>query len=276
VNSNVFRIGLAAAVLVLAGIIGFQLLPPNVGPAPTSTPSATPSTLSIDPPPSDGQVLPDLPALNEAPEAQQENAPDPQALPAGTYLLKEPFALPISLTMPDGWYNWAHRSYVADFTTGSDEMPASGWGLILLILGPDANVFADPCGRVLLPSVGPTVDDFVDALAALPDYGITGPSDVTLDGHPGRQIDLVAPDYSYLDCVDGHAIFTDRASHPVRPGERLQLRVFDIDGTRLVLIVDDYPESSWAELTAGRPFDATAHEEDLVELHAILDSIQVH
>jgi hypothetical protein len=43
-----------------------------------------------------------------------------------------------------------------------------------------------------------------------------------------------------------------------------------------VLIVDDYPESSWAELTVGRPFDATAHEEDLVELHAILDSIQVH
>jgi hypothetical protein len=60
------------------------------------------------------------------------------------------------------------------------------------------------------------------------------------------------------------------------PGERLQLRVFDIDATRLVLIVDDYPESSAFELAAGRPFDATAHEEDLVELHAILESIQVH
>ena len=275
-NNTKVRYGLAALAVVAAALLGTRLLPPLVG-QPTTTPTPTPD-------------LSGMTSLSDAPDACQARADPPVPLPAGDYLVGEPFPLSIGLQVPDGWISWACRSYVFDLTAVDELAGGSAWGLIIYALDENADVYADPCARVLreAPS-GTTIGDFMAALADLPGYQVTGPVDTELDGHPGMQIDLIAPEFSYADCGSGppdstsnagqagHAIFVDsHGSFAMRPGEQVQLRVFDIKGTRLLLVVDDYAGTSAHEEEAGLPASDNAHADDLVELHQMLDTMRIY
>lgn len=276
-NNTKVRFGLAAIVLVSLALLGTRLLPSSVGPPTDATPTPTPDISGYS-------------MLGAQPEGCQERAGEPQPLPAGPYLVDDPFPLRIGLDVPDGWISWVCRSYVHDFTAANELPGGSGWGLILYVQGGRADVYRDPCARELPDTpTGSSVDDFVDALAQLPGYQVIGPSDATLDGRDGKAITLVAPDFSYTDCgsgpVDstnnagrsGHAIFIDsHGSFTLRPGERVQLQVFDVDGVRLLLVIDDYPGTSALEEELGIPPSDDAHQEDLVELNEMLDSIRVY
>ena len=99
----------------------------------------------------------------------------------------------LTFTLPDGWQNngW--------FVPKSDSDPFFG-----VILDRVANIFSDPCQWVEVdPPPGPTVDDLVAAFADVPVLNPTEPTDVTVDGFHGQQIEFTVPDFTEDECIDG-------------------------------------------------------------------------
>jgi hypothetical protein len=59
-------------------------------------------------------------------------------------------------------------------------------------------------------------------------------------------------------------------------GERLPVRIVDVDGVRVVIVASDHPGTSAWEVENGVTFDATDHADDQPEAQAIVDSIQIN
>ena len=110
------------------------------------------------------------------------------------------------------------------------------------------NVVTDPCQPDLGfqdPAVGPTLDDLVTALRAVPGLTFSAPADVTQDGYSGVRLDYVPPD-EFGDCLDdmGEAILMSvEGSVPADHGyisapngdDAFSVYIFDVDRTRVVI-----------------------------------------
>jgi hypothetical protein len=138
-----------------------------------------------------------------------------------------------------------------------------------------ADVVADPCHRHTWKDPGPTVDDLAEALAALPGFEVlAAPREASLAGHAGKRLTLRVPDLAYepdrgfTACNGGYFYGwrapTGRDRSPTRyyqgPGQTLELWVLDVDGSRLLIEANRFPDSP-----AG----------DVAELQAILDSLDI-
>ena len=217
------RTAMAAAVVV-AAVVGVSALrgqapPIAASPTPSPTTTARPSP-SLDP----QSGLPWLP----------NNAP----LNAGTYRVPVPQPLIVSVTVPDGWNAFEDWALVGP---DGHALPA-GVGLAFWDV---ANLTIDPRNEgagLLDPQLGPTVDDLATALVAQPAYAdVAGPTDVVVDGYPGKRVELAVPaDLEMTDCT-GESDFVswfDRAAH-VRchqgPGQVDHVLIVDVDGHRLVI-----------------------------------------
>jgi hypothetical protein len=122
-------------------------------------------------------------------------------------------------------------------------------------------LFSDPCLKVdTVPDmpVGPSVDDFADALAAHPKLDVTTPVDVSLDGYSGKYLDLQVP--SDIDECTGNYYPWAPAFYAQGPNHRWHVRILDVDGVRVVIQNGD--------------FEGTLPE-DLAEMHAVIESIQI-
>ncbi len=224
---------LVAALVVAGVVIGINALPsddsqPATGSTPTPVPTPTP-----------------IPSLPEG------------ALDAGTYVL--------SAVDPD--FDASHRITIS--VPGGYE-GLFGW----MVSGPNTNlnsgvvynVFTDPChwsGTLLDPPVGPRVDDLVTAMANQPGHA-TAPTDVTLDGYAGKQMELTTP-ADFADCNQGQIRSwtyapgeSDYRSH--EPGDRSVLWILDVDGVRLVL------EATYAP---------GASAQDRAEILQMVESVQI-
>ena len=259
------KLGAAALAVVLVAIIGYNLLPGTSGVGglePTASPTTTPTTTTTTTPAA--SATPSIKAMMAGP------------LAAGTYRAQpftDPAGLTVNFTMPDGWEgfpNWA--------VLGPNGSGAPG-GIGIGFLKADG-LFSDPCRWNAAESgsypqagdiaVGPTVDDLVAALRAHTAYTATEPTDITIDGHTGKQLVLQLPsdvDFSECDTVPGN---TDGAYFPwgaqgenilyaQGPGNRWDLRILDVNGSRVVIVVDDYAETPAGDQAAAR---------------AIVDSVQ--
>jgi hypothetical protein len=234
--NQAMRIALASAAVVAVAVIGISLFRGmNVGgqdliggsPSPTPEPAA----------PSDGP------------------------LEAGTYSIA-PFTLPggpisFTLTVPSGW-EADGRSGV--WPAGGPEGPDGAAVAFLQVEG----LFADPCnGNTGEPdvAVGPSVDDLVTALGSQPTYESSAAGEVTVDGYPGKRLDLQLPsDIDFATCDGGQFWVWDAAPYAQGPGNRWQVTIIDVDGTRVVVLAEDF---------AGTPANIPA------ELQAIVDSVQI-
>jgi len=244
--SNIAKIAIATAAVVVIAFLGIRFLGADVG-GPQATPSPTPIP----------QAFPNQTSLS------------------GSYAIDEPFPVRITFDVPEGWFSWISDADVAGLMVDNGVgNPGSGWGPAFWIV---ANVYSDPCdpSSELDPPLGPSVDDLVAALTDLPGYGATAPTDIAVSGFPGVEVELTAPEYG-AECPD-HRTWSAAGSEPrvMQPGETNRLQILDVDGVRLVIAIVEYAHTTEIEQANGLPFDANAHVADQPELRQILDSIRI-
>ncbi len=265
------RVAAAAVIGVLAvggAIIVLRPTDSSVGgpgptPMPTSSPSATASPIpTLSPTPSGPAALPEglLAAGTYVTTPFAQFGSDACFVPpqAGCIDSTDDDAIRITFTVPDRWSGIP--------PDGVSERPiriqtCSGSATLLFVRG--ASLYEDPCRTADTTSnepeipVGPTVDDFSEAVAAHPLLDVTTPTDVTLAGYSGKYLELQVPD-------DISMCGVYRPWEPwyfaQGPGERWRLWILDVDGVRVVVQGIDHEETTGTRRA---------------ELQAIVDSIQI-
>jgi hypothetical protein len=96
-------------------------------------------------------------------------------------------------------------------------------------------LYAEPCGDEPPPNipVGPTVEDFTNALVDHPKLDVTTPMDVTLAGYSGTYVDLRVP--SDISACPASYFPWEPGIYAQGPGSRWLLWVLDVDGVRVVV-----------------------------------------
>jgi hypothetical protein len=151
-----------------------------------------------------------------------------------------------TFTVPEGWAGAFNSLWLAD----AQVSPPGAAGMIM---GRGGWLHSDPCltdaqielngGLVDIP-VGPTVDDFANALAEHPLLDVTAPVDVTLAGYSGKYVDLQIPadisacPTSYFPWEGGRGLYAQG------PGNRWHLWILDVNGVRVVIQTHDYAGTS--------------------------------
>ena len=131
-----------------------------------------------------------------------------------------------------------------DVVFGSDD----GQGISTWAVG---NVFANPChsnGTLLDPPIDSSVDGLVAGLASQDGHPATTPTDVRVDGYPGKYIEMTVP--AGIDVADcDHGEFRTWAdpiagNRYLEAGQRDMLWIIDVDGHRLVIDAALGPETT--------------------------------
>jgi hypothetical protein len=170
--------------------------------------------------------------------------PNDVPIEAGDYSYRGVPPLLVTFTVAaDGWESWGAGVVKGGATTR--RMAGVGFADI-------ADLHADPCrwksGR-LEPTLGPTVDDLVVALVALPHFDvINAPAETVVDGFAGKYLALrIAEDVVLADCDDGtfnSYIWTDGTGrYHQGPGQVEEFWIVDVEGTRLVINAASFPET---------------------------------
>ena len=109
-----------------------------------------------------------------------------------------------------------------------------------------STVFTDPCAPERgSTTLGSTVEDLVNALADLPNVTDSAQAEVAISGFSGTHLTFVV-DTEGIDCVMalyGQGSFIRAAEN----GQRQDLWILDVDGTRFVIDAATYPETSAAD-----------------------------
>ena len=255
----------AAAVIGVLAIGGAFFLIGRIGQSNIGgpNPSASPSTIrspSALPSPSQTSTVTTLPdgPLPAGTYTYEPFASGPgldstcmQPPPSGCVDPGAPASMELTLTVPDGW-----ESFGLGVWADSNAPP----GGAALGFNRGAWLFSDPCRKNEenpdIP-VGPTVDDFVNALATHPLLDTTTPVDVTVDGYAGKALDLQVP-ADILLCTVYRP--WEPGIYAQGPGHLWHLRVIDVEGDRIVIQSTEY---------AGTDSQRRA------ELGAMVDSIQI-
>ena len=238
-DMNTFaKIAIAAAAVVVAAILGFNMLPAGgrLGGDPSPTPTPSPSPTPVAFPPS-GDLVP------------------------GSYRLTQD-GVRVSLEVPtSGWTSQGGGLMIK----GSFLSPAAA-NLAMAPGGKDG-VYADPCAHVPNTTTGPSAADLAAAVAAIPGLETTGPTDVSVGGLPAKLVVITVPDD--IGCApDEFFLWYDREScagyNPCprwasQLGSTLRVWILDVDGRRLVLEAETY---------------AGATPEIEQEIQRIIDSIE--
>lgn len=250
--TQLVKLGAAAAAVLVVAVIGWNLLPGPVGPG--STPAPTPSPTQAQPSASPSGPI----DLKEGP------------LSGGRYRLQPLGEVPSLLVLadiPSGWHgvpSWA----VVGPTTAE---PPNGIGVA--ILGA-SGLFSDPChwhvdGSGLEPQpgeveVGPSVSDLVDALQASTAYTTTTPSPVTFGDYEGWEIEIQLPaDLKLATCdkddegLGRYFVFAGDDAYLYAQGngtdrDRWHLFIVDVGGTRVIVVVNSFPDTPTADLEAAQ------------------------
>jgi hypothetical protein len=246
--SNIARIALVAAAVLVVAVVGINFLPrssgPGGGPAPTLSPSPSPSPV----------VLPDTGDL----------APDT------TYLIEKVDVTPgrFTLSVPAGWETISYA------IIGKTDGGAKGPGAFRAALSPwiVASVYTDPCkwntSATSSGRSGSPVDALANALSEQVGRNGSPPTDATIGGVSGKKVELSVPDdFDSLTC-DGGDLKTwlnggaggGYGGYVYGPGQHNTVYIVDVNGELLVLDTMYLP---------------TATAADKAELQAIVDSIRI-
>ena len=241
------KLAIAAAAVVVVAVVGINLLPAigGVGPGgPVATPSPSPS-----PSPS--------PASSLAPAA---DFPPDGPLTAGRHSMTRG-GVRLSIDVPaSGWHSEQGFFINKDAGVGPN-------GASFLFWDPSPiGVYADPCAHDVSPPAGPSTADLAAAVATLPGTDlVSGPTDVTVGGHPAKLVVVSVREDASCAAGDGgfYLWYGDIASGEIHfasaLGETVRVWIVDVNGTRLVIEGESY-KGSGPEIEA--------------EIQQIIDSIQ--
>jgi hypothetical protein len=227
--SNTLKLAMAAGVFLLAVAIGFGLYfgpRQNVAAPP---PEASPPEASPTAPTETGSPQP---TAGASPRSLR-GFTDGEHLPAGTYLTDTAFPLRLTFTVPDGWEKWEPASdALGVLTVDGGVEPHAGFALWII-----DQVYRDPCDvRLGGPyDPGPTVDDLAEAFRTMYRHERSTPVEVSLAGHHGKYVEIALRD----DCDDGQILWKTSLGaerENVGTGDKNQLWILDVDGTRLVVM----------------------------------------
>ena len=146
----------------------------------------------------------------------------------GTYSLTS-FPVGLTFEVPAGWVSCSASTVEQGVChKPSDTADAIGIGFLIVV-----NVVADPCSEEPLePPAGPTVDDLVTAISNLEGFEATAPVEITVDGFTGKEFTVTAPANPSCELKTWA---TDNRTNGVGGGEVNLLRIFDVDGTRILI-----------------------------------------
>ncbi|MEO5985441.1 MAG: hypothetical protein ABIW50_09660 [Candidatus Limnocylindria bacterium] len=224
-NRRSLLFAVAGAAAAIAVMLGIGLFAPSVG-GPQE--SAGPIT-TISPSPSEVPILPG--AAN---------------LEGGRYQVWPRTNVSVTLEVPDGWDS--HERWAIS-------VPGS-WPSGLAFWNP-VNLFADPLpfARVPMdPPVGPSVEDFANALATHPGWEAETPRPITVDGHDGLLVRVtVPPEAEIEDCRDfilWYDVSDGRHRCVTVAGAVLDVHVVDVRGERFVFDIMYLPGAPPEEIVA--------------------------
>jgi hypothetical protein len=255
---------LAAVLVTLALIAGCSAGLDTESPA-----AASPSVASAPTP----ALTPEPPSPSPTPSATPGFGTSGPLQP-GTYTtgLRGADTLTVTFTVPGGWDAFAEAGVLYGLIP-NDEPGTGAPGGIAFQFRDVTTLKGDPChwsGHDDDIPVGPTVDDLVQALREQTAYEASGPVDVVIGGHAGQRVDIVSPTEPYGDdvhdpgaavgCDDGVLRPWDGEIYFQDPANRWQTNILDVDGTRLVIVVQDFTGTTAADRT---------------ELDAIVDSMVI-
>jgi hypothetical protein len=214
-------IGLGAAAVVVALVVGTQFLgrpaPGGAGGAPSAEPSATPT-----PSPSVAVVTP---------------SPTEGPLPEGSHVLWNA-GVPMTVTIPaPDWYGEPGGGILA-----KNDNPNAPDGAGMIVFDGELFVYGDPCRWSTTKPDTPatTVEQLAAALAAQASRDASEPADITVGGYAGKSITLHVPDDAvFSDCDEGQFRTLVKGISSARyhqgPGQIDELWIVDVDGELAVI-----------------------------------------
>lgn len=198
--------GVAAA---SALVVGIGLFAQSIGDQPDISPP-TPSSAASD--------IPDLPGTGN--------------LEGGTYRLWPRSLLSVTLEVPDGWDSYERWAVT---------IPGASPGSMGLAFWDPVNLYQDPRSSArepMDPPVGPTVQDFAQALSSHPGWAAETPRRATIDGRESLLVRITIPSEPEIPVCEQFALWydaADRRSHCVRvPGAVLDVYIVEVRGERIV------------------------------------------
>jgi hypothetical protein len=233
------KLGAVLAAVLIIAIVGWNLLPArnDVG-----GPSATvrPTTSATSPTPSPTTL------------------PEGRLDAGGTYVAH---ALPgdpmdFIVSVPAGWSGFGGFAIVGP---GGSSGPTG----VMIALMHDPRVVRDPCipsggSSSPTPSGPQSVDDLVAALSSFDGVTVTGVTDGTIGGFPGKRVDLTLP----VERACGQHYVFDEPQGLFAQGssDRWQVWIVNADGETAVVALTSFRETP---------------PEDLAAAHAIVDSMEI-
>ena len=258
------RFAAAAAAVVLIVVVGALALNSGSGGAaalPTRAPTSAPTPVpTVDP----SVVATPAPSVVAGPVP----IPSEGVLAAGTYVLT-PFvgndnanacwtppqpgcsetpaddSIRVTLTVPSGWE--VDPIHLGVWLTGKNNRPPDGANLFVERGG---WLYHDPCHSSASTAikVGPSVDDFANAIAHDRSLDATAPTAVTLAGYSGKYLDLQIPS-DISGCTDGYWPW-EPGFFAQGPSQRWHVWILNVNGIRVVILTTDYAGTSAADRAA--------------------------
>jgi hypothetical protein len=225
------RIGLAAAAVVVLTFAGMKFLP---GSGLFGGPPAATCALTLEP-----------------------NLHGQACLSPGRYEVDPTLPVIVTVEVPDGWS--AGGNWIVIGPKGKE----APHGMAVRFYTAQ-NLYRNPLSPgegLVVPLVGPSVDDLVNAMVNHPDWTTTGPTPITIDGYAGQVVHVTLP----AGTSDTTPFFLSVDANGGQAwgwvaGQLFDIYVVDVGGKRLVIDAFHYPGTSAADLAAQR---------------AVLDSIQL-
>jgi hypothetical protein len=140
-----------------------------------------------------------------------------------------------TFTVPAGW---AGAPFGSDIWLSAEHN--SGPHGAGFLIGRGGWLWSDPCAETGEPDipVGPSVDEFVNALVAHPLLDLSDPVEVTLGGYPARYMELQGP-ADRTDCM--YFAAWDPTFYAQGDSNLQHIWVVDVDGVRVVIHGSEFP-----------------------------------